>query len=205
MYRINKWLIAIIVILLTTTIYFVWRINNLKNILEVNTDTPGLIPKTLEGEIMAIKEYKNSLVKLETDLNNLAVLEFDDTEEIPTTDADDFIRNYLNNRATGDNTHTILFDWPKIITAMKQVYGVSGAQWDDLNYWNDKAFIIYPANYGSTGHPAGQNINQTTAIFQLAKQKLVTPTSPEKWEAITNSTNMVYNFGDLKPPKGAIQ
>ena len=197
-------LMTILVIALSATVlYYVIRFNNLKNLL--GTELPGLMPVKLEDRIKALQSYAASYDNLDAGLEAMGALDFPDTDEITVETVKPMLAEYRSNRKTGDTTETILFDWPLIIQAMKQIYGVSGTQWDSLPYWRDKGFIIYPANYGAAGNASGQYVNQTTAIFQLARKDASTPSDLNDWEALLGTNNKVYDFGDLMPPKNKIK
>ena len=158
----------------------------------------------LEDRILTLNRYAATFEQLNVDLEKYGKLEFPPTEEILVETMKPFLKNYRDQRRAGDNTETILFDWPLIIQAMRQTYGVTASDWANLAYWSDKAFIIYPANYGLTGSAGGHNINQSTAIFQLAEKDTNT-SEPNDWRAILNTNTKVYNFGDLQPPNGTIK
>lgn len=200
MKRLTIILILLIIALSVTLTYYVIRINNLKNLVGLKRHTDQLLTETLESKVKTLRDYSISLDKLNNDLANISALEFLPTDKLPTNTAIPYYDNFLKNRGAGDSTQVILFDWPKIIQGMKEIYNVTAGQWDSLAYWSDKGFIIYPANYGATGDPFGQHIGQTTALFQFARKDSTT-VEPNDWEGLPNSDGTLYNFGDLKPPK----
>lgn len=195
-------LTILILILSAMVLYYGIRCNNLKAQSDIRNVTKGEVLEKFGDGNQSLQNNAHTLDNLNAEFETIGKFSFLPTEEIPVGIVKPFLKNYRDFRRTGDNTETILFDWPKIIQAMIQTYGVTASQWADLSYWSDKGFIIYPANYGPSGN-AGQHINQSTVIFQLAKKDTST-SNPNDWEAILNANNNVYNFGDLQPPKGKI-
>lgn len=205
MKRTTVFLLLVIVALLATVIYYAYRIHNLKNILGLSEQPGNFLSEKLEDRLMALRDYGIAHDKLDSDLEALGAMAFLPSDEIHVDTVKKMIANFRRDRIAGDTTETILFDWPKIIKAMKQTYGVTASDWENISYWDDKGFVIYPAKYASYGDLSSNHKNQTTAIFQLAKKDTST-SDPNDWEAILNAgTNKVFDFGDLTPPKNTIR
>jgi hypothetical protein len=198
-------LLAIIFILSVTVIYYIIRIHNLNKILETPGEPSQLRKARLEDKVISLKVFNETYIDLSSKIIKLAKEDFSSTQAIPIGTIKPFIKTFQENRAPVDKTETILFDFPEIIKAMIKIYKVTPTQWTNLDYWNDKALVVYPANYGPKGDLDGNNVNQTTSIVQLAQKDASTNQDPDDWVGLfdinRDGMDVVYNFGDLRPPK----
>jgi hypothetical protein len=159
--------------------------------------------------------YLKNLIVFQEYLKELTKSEKFKTDTISLDTAIKYHRNYLKAREDAakiagvpdgikkDKSEASLFTWPKIIGAIQDTYDPEPSDWIDSNFWQNKGFFVFLANYGSNGHynngSVGSDTLQTSVIFQLATDVVPDPISgPDRWRV---AENQLYNFGDLKPPK----
>lgn len=152
---------------------------------------------SLESKIASVEKTMNDVKNYNEYLDKIEILP---TDFISIAKANDFHKNYMDNRKqpTVDTSRGVLFEFPKVIKLMTDAFG--GSFWNTPGYWDNKGFIIYFSNYGTSGDMNAKNKQQTSAIFQIAiKQPAISDTTWTVQPPTANASNLL-NFGGLKPP-----